>query len=181
MLGRFSENYNRKPNVIITGVPGSSKNEKYDVVLKFLKDIGLEFSEADLVAYHRLSGKDSEAIIIRFINYDDKSLMFTCFKELTTFNQRRKLKVHITQDNSLAICPLWAKLLSMKRDFTKDMSIDQKKKSKVKYTQKFPFVEHVIDGEVKDAGIDDQIIMNYHRGLSTPGVAEYKESLFSQL
>ncbi|XP_065224327.1 uncharacterized protein LOC135848355 [Planococcus citri] len=77
------EQYSRKPNIIVSGIPVQKDEDLYNVMKTLGKELEVTLQEYDIVAVHRLPSKsDTPPIIVRLLNYDKKSSLISGAKRL---------------------------------------------------------------------------------------------------
>lgn len=76
------EQYSRKTNMIIYGIPRQEGERLNDVIQKLASKLQVPYSKADIAACHRLPSKKGsvQPIIVRFINYETKEVWIRASK-----------------------------------------------------------------------------------------------------
>lgn len=89
------EQYSRKDNIIINGIPSSEEENVQKLVFKIAEKVGVTLKDYDISAAHRLPANRGKipAIIVRLNSRDEKSMIIS---------QSRKLKLN---GNDLGLKP----------------------------------------------------------------------------
>ncbi|XP_057291154.1 uncharacterized protein LOC130613821 [Hydractinia symbiolongicarpus] len=90
------QQYVRRNNVEICGIPNSiDQDELQDKVIEIAKAIGVEFSESDVEACHRLYARENETkkTIVRFVNKKNCDLLHANKFKLKDSNSKTKKKL----------------------------------------------------------------------------------------
>ena len=147
--------HRRKWNVVIHGIDGVAGEEE-SATRQAVKDFAqsaLKLSPDDIrdsifSACHRLSKKENAGIIVRFVDlmYRDKWLsgarnIQTYLTELRPPNPTKKISLAI--DLPPKIRPLKDNLMKKR----KELPLDKRRRSKLRYLAQWPFVELRVDGE----------------------------------
>ncbi len=82
-VDQLEQQYSRKANIIISGIPKLEAEDIHDVVHKLADKLKVPYNWQDIVTVHRLPAKKSNIlpIIVRFVNYDSKSIWLKALKK----------------------------------------------------------------------------------------------------
>lgn len=145
----------------MTGLPGKEKESPDDTikeVLKLGRDI-LKVPEPQISACHRLSKTKDSTIVVRFVNLHDRDQWLSSAGQLKNFRP---------QNSTIGISPNLPPILGKLRKniFTKrtKLSPDEKKKAKVRYSMRFPYIYMTLgeDSILPDITKDELVMELYN-------------------
>ena len=147
--------HSRKWNVVLHGVDGKAGEEE-STTRQAVKDFAksaLKLSEEDVrdshfSACHRLSKKDNAGIIIRFVDLSCRDKWLSGARNIQTYLAELQppqpdKKISLAIDLPPKIRPLKDNLM-IKR---KNLPLDKRRKSKLRYLAQWPFVELKVEGQ----------------------------------
>lgn len=143
------EVYNRKFNLVFSGIPGIANEQPKDTKANLLsfcvQYLNVPLEERDLAACHRLSSTVNAQIIARFADITQKDLCSSNAKKLHNV----KL-VNYPAGISPSLPPIINKLRKQIFDVRSKLHPDQKRQSRVKYLPRYPFIALYIDGAMSE-------------------------------
>ena len=104
----YNEQYSRKFNVKIYGIPESRDEDPLESVNGALKDIGAEIQGNDVTAIHRIPGKRDEhrPIVIKFQKPAAKAQIMKKRSDIKKLNKGWKISDDVTKANATLISNL---------------------------------------------------------------------------
>ena len=147
--------HGRKWNVVLHGVDGPAGEDESDTrnAVKDFAQAALKLSPDDITstvfqACHRLSQKENAGIIIRFVDLTDRDKWLAGAKNIQSYiselrppNPDKKISMAI--DLPPNIRPLKDNLMKKRRE----LPFEKRRRSKLRYLAKWPFVELRVEGE----------------------------------
>ncbi|XP_062591052.1 uncharacterized protein LOC134252562 [Saccostrea cucullata] len=96
----FNEQYSRKNNLKIHGVPEKKGEEPLRVVNEVLEEVGEQIKEDDVLAIHRIQGRKDEhrPIIIKLKTMDAKVKIMKKRSDIKELDLQNDVKVKVTDD-----------------------------------------------------------------------------------
>ena len=147
--------HSRKWNVVLHGIDGKAGEEE-STTRQAVKDFAksaLKLSEDDVrdshfSACHRLSKKDNAGIIIRFVDLSCRDKWLSGARNIQTYlgelqPPQPDKKISLAIDLPPKIRPIKDNLM-IKR---KNLPLDKRRKSKLRYLAQWPFVELKVEGQ----------------------------------
>ncbi|XP_065224391.1 uncharacterized protein LOC135848416 [Planococcus citri] len=114
------QNYTRKDNVIVTGIPVSDQEDPYQIAIKAAELAGMKITAQDIVDCHRLPSraKDSAhppSFIVKFVNRETKRRMIDGYRKTKptadTFGGDKNVKIYANEH----LAPLTSELFRQAR------------------------------------------------------------------
>ena len=147
--------HRRKWNVIFHGIDGpaaqdeaATRNDMKEFAKTVLKLSQDEIKNTRFSACHRLSKKKDAGVIVRFSDLSDRDKWLMGAKNIQSYlaalppNQQDR-KISMSIDLPPLIRPLKNELMQKRRE----LPLERKRKSKLRYITQYPFVELRIEGE----------------------------------
>ena len=90
------EQYSRRENMRVVGVPATAGEDTDQIVMKLGKDLGVEIQKEDISTSHRLKskGKRGDPILVRFVRREKKQEMMQQKKKL----REQKKEIYLEED-----------------------------------------------------------------------------------
>lgn len=150
-LGNSNEQFSRKNNFKIMGLPEKPSENTWGVVKEFMKNVKVQLDDRELIAVHRIPGKgEIRPIIVKVLNSNVKARVMRKRSDVKNLGKGKKLVDDVTKANTGLISELtkfeeidsawyfngavYAKLKSNNRkvkfDITDDLPTKIKKNSK---------------------------------------------------
>lgn len=107
-LANYNEQFSRKNNFKIMGIPEKHNENTWGVVKDFMNTVSVQLDDREVVAVHRIPGKDKEIrpIIVKVLNPNVKARIMRKRSEVKNLGKGKKLVDDVTKANSGLISEL---------------------------------------------------------------------------